>query len=105
MKDTAGVGVELKQIYLSECHSHHYSNGVPRPVKSKPNYRAEERGPPSLLPSEQQAEGEGTSSLTGGDRAESEIAFPLSLAAEEENDTRAKTRACLIRSLSEMLFG
>ena len=47
MKDTAGVGVELKQIYLSGRRSHH-PNDAPRPTKPNPNYRAEE---PDPLPS------------------------------------------------------
>ena len=69
MKDTAGVGVELSQIYLPGRRSHH-PNNAPRPTKPNPNYIAEERGPPSLLPSEQQAEGEESSTLAGGDRVE-----------------------------------
>ena len=87
MNDTAGVGVDLKQIYSSKRRSHH-PNSAPQSAKPNPNYRAEKRGPSSLLLPEQQAEGEGTSSLTGGDGAESEIAFLLSMTAvEEENDT------------------
>ena len=67
MKDTAGVGVELKQIYSSGRRSHH-PNGAPRPTEPKPNYRAEERGPLSLPPPEQQTEGEGTGGLASEDR-------------------------------------
>jgi hypothetical protein len=59
MKDTAGVGVELRQIYSSGRRSHH-PNGAPRPTKPNPNYRAERPDPPSPPPPEQ-AEGEGTS--------------------------------------------
>ena len=67
MKDTAGVGVELRQIYSSGRRSHH-PNDAPRPTNPKPNYRAEERGPPSLLPPEQQPKGEGASAPAGEDR-------------------------------------
>jgi hypothetical protein len=63
MKDTAGVGVELRQIYSSERRSHH-PNGAPRPAKPNPNYRAERPDPPSL-PLPEQAEGEGTSTIDG----------------------------------------
>lgn len=66
MKDTAGVGVGLRQIYSSGRRSHH-PNGARRPTNPNPNYRAEERGPPSLLPPEQ-PEGEGASAPAGGDR-------------------------------------
>ena len=62
MKDTAGVGVELRQIYLTGRRSHH-PNNAPRPTKPKPNYIAEEPDPPSLPPPEQQAEGEGPARL------------------------------------------
>jgi hypothetical protein len=67
MKDTASVGVELRQNYSSGCRSHH-PNGAPRPAKPNSNYRAERPDPPSLLLPEQ-AEGEGTSTA-GGDRVE-----------------------------------
>jgi hypothetical protein len=69
MKDTAGVSVELKQIYSFGFHSHH-RNGAPRPAKSKPNYRSERPDPPFLPPPKQKAEGEGTNTNTGGDRTE-----------------------------------
>jgi hypothetical protein len=45
VKDTAGVGVKLRQIYLSGRRSHH-PNGAPRPTKPNPNYRAERPDPP-----------------------------------------------------------
>jgi hypothetical protein len=67
MKNNASVGVELRQIYSSGRRSHH-PNGAPPPAKPNPNYKAEERGPPSLPPPEQQTEGEGTSTNAGGDR-------------------------------------
>jgi hypothetical protein len=67
MKDTAGVGVELRQIYSSRHRSHH-PNGAPRPAKPNPNYRAERLDPPFPPPPEQ-AEGEGTSTA-GGDWVE-----------------------------------
>jgi hypothetical protein len=61
------VGVKLRQIYSSGHRSHH-PNSAPRSINPNPNYRAEERGPPSLLPPEQQSEGEGVSALAGEDR-------------------------------------
>jgi hypothetical protein len=67
MKDTAGVGVELRQIYSSRRRSHH-PNGAPRPAKPNPNYKAERPYPLSPPPPEQ-AEGEGTS-MADGDRVE-----------------------------------
>ena len=67
MKDTAGVGVELRQIYSSGRCTHH-PNDAPRHTKPKPNYRAEERDSPSLPLPEQQMEGEGTNDLAGEDR-------------------------------------
>ena len=67
MKDTAGMGVKLRQIYSSMRRFHH-PNNAPRPTNPKPNYRAEERGPPSLLPPEQRLEGKGASAPAGGDR-------------------------------------
>ena len=44
MKDTASVGVGLRQIYSSGRRSHH-PNDAPRPINLKSNYRAEERVP------------------------------------------------------------
>jgi hypothetical protein len=72
MKDTAGVGVELRQIYSSGHHSHH-PNSAPRPTKLNPNYRAG-RPDPSSPPPPEQAEGEGTSTNADGDRAERGVA-------------------------------
>jgi hypothetical protein len=50
MKDTADVGVELRQIYSSGRRSHH-PNGTQRPAKPNPNYRGDraERGVASLI--------------------------------------------------------
>jgi len=64
MKDDAGVGVEVRQIYLPGRRSH-LTNGSPCQKLSNPNYHAK-KGSPSLLPPEQQAEGEGPSSSTDG---------------------------------------
>jgi hypothetical protein len=67
MKDTAGVGVELRQIYSSGRRSHH-PNGAPQPAKPNPNYKAERPDPPSPPPPEH-AKGERTSTA-GGNRVE-----------------------------------
>jgi hypothetical protein len=64
VKIAAGVGVELRQIYLPRRCSHH-PNNAPQQTSLNPNYRMEERDPPSLLPLERQAEGEGTNANAG----------------------------------------
>ena len=65
MKVAAGVGVELRQIYLPGRRPHHPNDA---PQQTSPNYKTEEeRGPLPLLPPERQAEGEGPRSQAGGD--------------------------------------
>jgi hypothetical protein len=65
VKVAAGVGVELRQIYLPGRRSHH-PNDAPQHTSS--NYKTEEeRGPLPLLPPERQAEGEGPRAHAGGD--------------------------------------
>ena len=61
MKINAGVGVEVRQIYLPRRRSNH-PNDAPRQNYPNPNFYAgmEKTGSASLLPPEQQAEGEGT---------------------------------------------
>jgi hypothetical protein len=86
MKDTAGVGVELRQIYSSGRRSHH-PNGAPRPAKPNPNYRAERPDPPSPPPPEQ-AGGEGTSTADG-DWVEEGGRLPDRLAARSGNASSA----------------
>jgi hypothetical protein len=61
-------GLVLPKVYSSGRRSHHL-NDAPRPAKPNPNYSAERPDLPSPPPSEQ-AEGEGTSTDTTGDRAE-----------------------------------
>jgi hypothetical protein len=64
VKVTVGMGVELRHNYLPEHRSHHH-NDAPKQTSLNPNYRTEERGPPSLLPPKRQAEGEETNVHAG----------------------------------------
>jgi hypothetical protein len=64
MQVAAGVGLELRKIYLLGRRSHH-SNDAPQ--QTSPNYRTEEQGPLPLLPPERQEEGEGQKAHAGGD--------------------------------------
>ena len=63
MNGIADVEMKLRQIYSFGRRSHH-PNDTPRPTNPKPNYRTEERGPPSLLPPEQ-PEKDGANALAG----------------------------------------
>jgi hypothetical protein len=74
VKITAGVGVELRQIYLPGRRSHH-PNDAPQQISPNPNYKTEERDPPSLLPLERQAEGEGINAHAAGDLGIWELLF------------------------------
>jgi hypothetical protein len=65
VKVAAGMEVNLRQIYLHEHRSHHQHNDAPKETNVNPNYRTEERGPPSLLPPERRAEGERTNAHAG----------------------------------------
>ena len=106
MKDTAGVGVELRQIYSSGRRSHH-PNDAPRPTNPKPNYRAEERGPPSLLPPEQRQEGEGASAPAGGDRWKeiaSLVAWLLAAARVGKAYARIRLRWAVLFGREEKTF-
>jgi hypothetical protein len=46
MKVAAGVGVELRRIYLPGRHSHH-PNDAPQQKSPNPTYKTNQRGPPS----------------------------------------------------------
>jgi hypothetical protein len=77
VKVTAGVGVELMQIYLSGCRSHQPSD-APQQTSPNPTYKMEEQGPPSLLPLERQVEEEGTNFFAGEDGREKKPPPPVS---------------------------
>jgi hypothetical protein len=55
MKETAGVEVKLRQIYLSEHRSNHPT--ALHDLQTKPNYKAEQPDPPPYHRSSRQREG------------------------------------------------
>ena len=99
MKDTVGVGLELRHIYFPGRRSHH-PNNAPRQNYPNPNFHAErrKRGPPSLLPPEQQAEEEGTSPFVGGDRGRKKELLPC-LAARSGTKLHKRPRCIYVMQL------
>jgi hypothetical protein len=78
VKIAAGVGVELRQIYLPGRRSHHPSD-APQQTSPNPNYKTEERDLPLHPAAEAAIGGRGINAHTTGDLGIWEVAAALSL--------------------------